>query len=101
MPNLWFDIMSPILNTVLILLALFAGFLMGESFMFLVGLAIYFGVELAVGIFAISLDPMPKVREFVAVPLLLFYNAFLDGVRMMALAEEMVGIMMKWEKPRR
>jgi hypothetical protein len=49
-PNLWFDITSPILNTMLILLALFTGFLAGESFLSMIGLATYFGVELVVGV---------------------------------------------------
>lgn len=100
-PNLWFDITSPILNTALILLALLAGFLVGESFISLIGLVAYFIAETAVGIYAISLDPIPKMREFAAIPILLFYNVFIDGVRMMAFAEEMVSIVMKWEKPRR
>lgn len=100
-PNLWFDIMSPILNTALILLALFTGFLIAGSSMSLIGLVLYLGVESAVGMFAVSLDPVPRLREFFAIPLLLFYNVFLDGVRMMALAEEVVGIIMRWEKPRR
>jgi len=101
MPNLWFDITSPILNTALVLLALLAGFLVGESFISLIGLVAYFMAETAVGIYAISLDPIPKMREFAAIPILLFYNVFIDGVRMMAFAEEMVNIVMKWEKPRR
>ena len=101
MPNLWFDLTAPILNTALVLLALFTGFLVGGSYISILGLAIYFGVESAVGILAISLDPTPKMKEFVAVPILLFYNVFLDGVRMMSFAEEMVNIVMKWEKPRR
>lgn len=100
-PNLWFDITSPILNTMLILLALFTGFLVGESFLSIVGLAVYFGIELIVGIYAISLDPIPRIREYVTLPILLFYNVFLDGIRMMAFAEELVSIVMKWEKPKR
>ena len=99
-PNLWFDITSSILNIALILLALLTGAL-GESFVSLLGLALYFCVESVLGILAISLDPTPKLREFLAVPLLLFYNVFLDGVRMMTLAEEMVDIIMEWEKPKR
>ena len=100
-PNLWFDTISPIFNTALILLALLSEILVGGSFMSLVGIAIYFAVELAVGIFAVSLDPLPKLRDFLAVPFLLFYNIFLDGLRLMTLAEEMVNVFMKWEKPRR
>lgn len=100
-PNLWFDMTSPILNTALVLLALFTGFLAEESFISLTGLAIYLSVESVVRIFAIIRDPIPKMRELVAVPILLFYNVFLDGIRMMAFAEEMVNIVMRWEKPRR
>ena len=100
-PNLWFDIMSPILNTMLILLALLTGFLLGESILSMIGLATYFGVGLLVGVYAISLDPIPKIREYVTLPILLFYNVFLDGIRMMAFAEELVSTLMKWEKPKR
>ena len=100
-PNLWFESVSPIFNAALILLALLSGFFLGEPFMSLIGIITYFGVELAVGIFAVSLDPAPKLRDFLAIPFILFYNIFLDGVRLMSLAEEMVNILMKWEKPKR
>ncbi len=100
-PQLWFNVTSAVLNVALIFLALIVGLLVGKSLVPLFGLLTYFGVELALSIFAISLDPMPKKRELLAAPLLLFYNIFLDGVRMMTLAEEMVGILMEWEKPRR
>jgi cellulose synthase/poly-beta-1,6-N-acetylglucosamine synthase-like glycosyltransferase len=100
-PNLWFDAVSPIFNAALILLALLSGFFLGELFMSLLGLITYFAFEFAVGIFAVSLDPAPKLRDFLAIPFTLFYNIFLDGVRLMSLAEEMVNILMKWEKPKR
>jgi poly-beta-1,6 N-acetyl-D-glucosamine synthase len=100
-PNLWFDTVSPIFNAALILLALLSGFLLREPFMSLIGIITYFGVEFAIGIFAVSLDPAPKLRDFLAIPFILFYNIFLDGVRLMSLAEEMVNILMKWEKPKR
>jgi cellulose synthase/poly-beta-1,6-N-acetylglucosamine synthase-like glycosyltransferase len=100
-PNLWFDVTSPVLNTALILLALLAGILAPTSLISLLGLAVYFSVESATSIFAIGLDPMPRAREFAAVPLLFFYNVYLDGVRMMALVEEITGVAMSWEKPRR
>jgi cellulose synthase/poly-beta-1,6-N-acetylglucosamine synthase-like glycosyltransferase len=100
-PNLWFDTISPIFNAALILLALLSGFLIGEPFISLIGIITFFAVEFAIGIFAVSLDPAPKLRDFLAIPFILFYNIFLDGVRLMSLAEEMVNIFMKWEKPRR
>ena len=100
-PNLWFEAVSPIINMMLILLAFFTILLTKESVISLYGLLWYFLVELAVGLFAVSLDPTPKMREYLALPLLLFYNVFLDGIRMMAFVEETLSIMMRWEKPRR
>lgn len=99
-PNLWFDTVSPILNVGLILVSLLTGLLTG-SHIVLTGLAVYFGFELAAAAFAVSLDPMPQIREFLALPVLPFYNLFLDGVRTMALTEETTGVLMRWEKPRR
>lgn len=100
-PNLWFESVSPIFNGALLLLALLSGLLLGEPFMSIVGILTFLGVEFAVGIFAVSLDPAPKLRDFLGVPFLLFYNIFLDGVRLMCLAEEMVNTLMKWETPKR
>ena len=100
-PNLWFDTISPIFDAALILLALLSGFLIGEPFISFMGIITFFDVELAIGIFAVSLDPAPKLRDFLAIPFILFYNIFLDGVRLMSLAEEMANILMKWEKPKR
>ncbi len=100
-PNMWFETVSSIFNISLILLAVFSGLLTRDFLTSLAGLALYFVVELAVEIFAISLDPVPQARELVTTPLLLFYNVFLDGVRMMAFTEEGIGVVMRWEKPRR
>ena len=100
-PNFWFEAFSPIINIALILLAFFMILLVGRPMVSLFGLLWYFCVTLIVGAFAISLDPKPTMREYLALPLLLFYNVFLDGVRMMALVEEIVSIAMRWEKPRR
>jgi cellulose synthase/poly-beta-1,6-N-acetylglucosamine synthase-like glycosyltransferase len=99
-PNLWFDAISPFFNTALILLALASAFL-GYPSISLLGITIYFAVQLAIGIFGVSLDPEPKLRDFLGIPLLLFYNVFLDGVRSMSFTEETINVFMKWEKPKR
>jgi len=100
-PNLWFETVSPIINLALILLAFLSGFYMGGSSITLVGLITYLGLDTAVGIFALSLDPVKRLRDFLAVSLLSFYNIFLDGVRLMSFTEETSSIEMVWEKPRR
>lgn len=99
-PNLWFDAILPFFNTAFILLALVTIFL-GTASMSLLGITAYFAVQFATGIFAVSLDPKPKLRDFLGIPLLLFYNIFLDGIRLMAFTEETTNVFMKWEKPMR
>lgn len=99
-PNLWFDAISPFFNTSLILLTLVTVFL-GDLSMSLFGITLYLVIQLAVGIFAVGLDPQPKLRDFLGIPLLLFYNVFLDGVRLMSFTEETINVFMKWEKPKR
>ncbi len=100
-PNLWFDTVSSIFNAALLLLALLTVFVIGNTYTPFLGLILYFGFEMIVGILAMCLDPRPGPREFLAVPLLPYYNVLLDGVRVMTFTEEMVGILMEWEKPRR
>ncbi len=99
-PNLWFDAISPFFNTALILLTLVTVFL-GDLPISLFGITLYFTIQLVIGIFAVSLDPQPKLRDFLGIPLLLFYNVFLDGVRLMSFTEETINVFMKWEKPKR
>ncbi len=100
LPNLWFDTISPILNIALILVALITGLLGGQSISIL-GLTVFFCIQLVIGTLAVSLDPQPKFRDYLAIPLLMFYNVFLDGVKLMALTEETTNVFMKWEKPKR
>jgi cellulose synthase/poly-beta-1,6-N-acetylglucosamine synthase-like glycosyltransferase len=100
-PSMWFDAMAPFLNVALILLALFMSVFAHEPSISLIGLAGYFVMETAVAGFAMALDPVPNAREYATVPLLFFHNLFMDGVRMMALVEEIIGIFMAWETPRR
>jgi len=100
-PNLWFETTSPIINLSLILLALLSGFYQGDASITLTGLATYIGVDLVVGLYALSLDPIKKPREFLTLPLLSFYNVFLDGIRLMSFTEEILNLKMAWEKPKR
>jgi cellulose synthase/poly-beta-1,6-N-acetylglucosamine synthase-like glycosyltransferase len=99
-PNLWFDAISPFFNTALILLTLVTVFL-GDPSLSLFGITLYFVIQFAIGIFAVSLDPQPRLRDFLGIPLLLFHNVFLDGVRLMSFTEETINVFMKWEKPKR
>ena len=100
-PNLWFDTVSPFLNIALLLVTLLTWILTGEATSSLAGIILYLAVALVLGVVGLSLEPKPEKRNYLAVPLLLFYNVFLDGVRVMSLTEEMVNIMMEWEKPKR
>jgi poly-beta-1,6 N-acetyl-D-glucosamine synthase len=99
-PNLWFDALSPILNVALILFALLSA-LFGSTTISILGLVAIFLVQLIIGIFAIALDPQPKLRDFLAIPLQIFYNVFLDGIKLMSFTEETINVFMKWEKPER
>jgi len=100
-PNLWLDVISPFLNMALLLVTLLTWILASESYSSLIGIILYLIVDLTIGIVALSLEPKPEKRDYLAVPLLLFYNVFLDGIRIMSLTEEMVNIIMEWEKPKR
>lgn len=99
-PNLWFDTISPVFNTALILLSLVTVFF-GDTAISLLGITIYFVIQFALGVFAVSLDPKPKLRDFLGIPFLLLYNVFLDGVRLMSFTEETINVFMSWEKPKR
>jgi len=99
-PNLWFDALSPILNVALILFALLSA-LLGSTTISILGLVAIFLVQLIIGIFAIALDPQPKLRDFLGIPLQIFYNVFLDGIKLMSFTEETINVFMKWEKPER
>ena len=100
-PNLWFDTIAPFLNIGLLLVTLLTWMITGEFYVSLFGIATYLGVSLVLGILGLSLEPKPEKRNYLALPLLLFYNMFLDGIRIMSLTEEMINILMDWEKPKR
>jgi biofilm PGA synthesis N-glycosyltransferase PgaC len=99
-PNMWFDALSPILNLTLILFALLSA-LFGSATISILGLVTIFLIQLIIGIFAVALDPQPKLRDFLAIPIQIFYNVFLDGIKLMSFTEETINVFMKWEKPER
>jgi cellulose synthase/poly-beta-1,6-N-acetylglucosamine synthase-like glycosyltransferase len=100
-PNLWFETTSPIINLAFILLTLLSAVFLDETYVTLIGLATYLGFDMMVGLYALILDPVKKPRDFLSLPLLSFYNIFLDGVRLMSFTEEILNIKMAWEKPKR
>lgn len=100
-PNLWFDAFTPFLNIGFLLVTLLTWIITGEFSASLFGIMVYLGVSLVLGILGLSLEPKPEKRNYLALPLLLFYNMFLDGIRIMSLTEETVNILMDWEKPKR
>ncbi|MCJ7714292.1 glycosyltransferase [Candidatus Bathyarchaeota archaeon] len=100
-PNLWFDTIAPFLNIGLLFVTLLTWMITGEFYVSLFGIATYLGVSLVLNILGLILEPKPEKRNYLALPLLLFYNMFLDGIRIMSLTEEMINILMDWEKPKR
>ena len=100
-PNLWFDTIAPFLNIGFLLVTLLTWLFTGEFSFSIFGIFMFLGFSLALGIIGLSLEPKPEKRNYLALPLLLFYNMFLDGIRIMSLTEEMVNILMDWEKPKR
>ena len=61
----------------------------------------YWALTIGISIYAVLIDPMPKLREIIASPLYLFYNVFIDCIGLMALIEEILNLAMRWEKPKR
>lgn len=100
-PNLWFDAIAPFLNIGFLLVTLLTWLLTGEFSFSIFGILVFLGFSLAMGVIGLSLEPKPEKRNYLVLPLLLFYNMFLDGIRIMSLTEEMVNILMDWEKPKR
>lgn len=100
-PNLWFDTIAPFLNIGFLLVTLLTWLFTGEFSLSIFGIFVFLGFSLALGVIGLSLEPKPEKRNYFALPLLLFYNMFLDGIRIMSLTEEMVNILMDWEKPKR
>ena len=100
-PNIWFDAFAPFLNIGFLLCTVLMWTFTGDFSSSLYGIAIFLFTALAMGIVGLSLEPKPERRNYLVLPLLLFYNVFLDGIRIMSLVEDMVNVIMEWEKPKR
>jgi poly-beta-1,6 N-acetyl-D-glucosamine synthase len=100
-PNLWLEASSPFVNLSLFLLILLTWVYTGETYLTVVGILVTLGVFVVTNAVSLSLEPKPEKRNYLIIPLLLFYNTFLDGIRAMSLTEETVNTVMEWEKPKR
>jgi poly-beta-1,6 N-acetyl-D-glucosamine synthase len=100
-PNLWLDAFSPFLNIGFLLFTAIMWALTGEFSSSISGIAIFLFVGLAMGVIGLSLEPKPEKRNYLVLPLLLFFNVFLDGIRIMSTVEDVINIVMEWEKPKR
>jgi cellulose synthase/poly-beta-1,6-N-acetylglucosamine synthase-like glycosyltransferase len=100
-PNLWFDAFSPFLNIGFLLCTVLIWTLTSNFYSSISGVIIFLSVALAMGVAGLSLEPKPEKRNYLVLPILLFYNVFLDGIRIMSLVEDMINIIMEWEKPKR
>ncbi len=100
-PNLWLEAISPFINLSILLLILLTWALTSEIYTALSGLILTLAIFTVINVVILSLEPKREKRNYLILPLLLFYNTFLDGIRIMSLTEEMVNTMMEWEKPKR
>jgi poly-beta-1,6-N-acetyl-D-glucosamine synthase len=101
LPYMWYDTVSPVVNMSLALFAVLAGYLTGDWLPILYGLSGYWAIQTAVAVTAIVLDKERHLWQIAVSPLLVFYGAFLDGIRTAAFVEETLSLQMKWEKPAR
>ncbi len=100
-PNLWLEAISPFINLSLLLLVLLTWVYTGQAYLTVVGVLVTLAVFVGTNAAVLSLEPHPEKRNYLIIPLLLFYNTFLDGIRVMSLTEETVNTVMEWEKPKR
>jgi poly-beta-1,6-N-acetyl-D-glucosamine synthase len=100
-PYMWYDTVSPLVNLFLALFGVLAGFATGDWAPILFGLAGYWLLQTLVAISAIALDSERRPWQVLVSPFLVFYSAFLDGIRAAAFIEEVLSLRMSWEKPAR
>ncbi len=101
LPYMWYDTVSPIINLFLALFAVLAGFVTGDWITILFGLSAYWLLQTVVAVTAVALDRERRLWQIAVSPLLVFYSAFMDGIRTAAFTEEILSLRMKWEKPAR
>ncbi len=106
-PLMWLGVSSYLMNMFLLFI------LLADTFSYMVssssydlnlltwGMLVYWALTIGISVYAVLIDPKPKIREIIASPLYLFYNVFIDGVGLMALIEELLSVAMRWEKPKR
>ncbi len=106
-PFMWYGVSAYLINAFLLFI------LLADTFSYIVtfssydlnllasGMLVYWALTIGISVYAVLIDPMPKIREIIASPLSLFYNIFTDCVGLMALIEEILSIAMRWEKPKR
>ncbi len=100
-PNLWIEAISPFINLSLLLLILLTWLLTDQAYLTITGVLVTVATFIITNAITLSLEPQKERRNYLIIPLLLFYNTFLDGIRIMSLTEETVNTMMEWEKPKR
>lgn len=100
-PNLWFDLFSPILNISFAFLLLLAGVLTGRWFLSFQSFAVYWMAQTLFVFYSLALDPVKRFGEWLVAPVIFLFNVFMDGVRIGALVEETMDTFMGWEKPQR
>jgi poly-beta-1,6 N-acetyl-D-glucosamine synthase len=106
-PYMWLGVSSYLINMFLLFILLVDIFSFTVNFstpdlnLLAWGILTYWALTIGISIYAVLIDPMPKLREIIASPLYLFYNVFIDCIGLMALIEEILNLAMRWEKPKR
>ena len=100
-PNLWIEAISPFINLSLLLIILLTWLFTDQTYLTITGILVTVATFVVTNAITLSLEPEKEARNYLIIPLLLFYNTFLDGIRIMSLTEETVNTMMEWEKPKR
>lgn len=106
-PYMWLGVSSYLINMFLLFILLVDIFSYTVNFstpdlnLLAWGILTYWALTIGISIYAVLIDPMPKLREIIVSPLYLFYNVFIDCIGLMALIEEILNLAMRWEKPKR
>jgi len=107
MPYMWLGVSSYLINMFLLFILLtdtlsyMVNFSSHDLNLLASGMLTYWALTIVISVYAVLIDPLPKIREIIASPLYLFYNIFIDSVGLMAFIEEIMSLAMRWEKPKR